>query len=146
MSIETKSTSSGTIFQHTEDSSSITIIWRDSKLEFQLTSNNLECCNNGILEGVNMHVTDMLSENIMYDVSLIFDGSKCAFHMNGKIVGSEMDCSNGIETIRSLPLLCSSTRPSSGAIRDKRNVGWNGSVFNFKFQELKSKKVSIYRH
>ena len=146
MSIETKSTSSGTIFQHIEDSSSITITWRDSKLEFQLTSNDLECCNNGILEGVNMHVTDMLSENIMYDVSLIFDGSKCAFHMNGKIVGSEMDCSNGIETITSLPLLCSSTGLSLGAIRYKRNVGWNGSIVNFKFQELKSKEVSIYRH
>ena len=134
------------LFQHFEDSNSIAIIWRDSKLEFQLTSNNLECCNNGILEGVNMHVTDMLSENIMYDVSLIFDGSKCAFHMNGKIVGSEMDCSNGIETIRSLPLLCSSTGLSSGAIRDKRNVGWDGSVFNFKFKELISKKELIYRH
>ena len=146
MSIETKSTSSGTIFRHIEDSSSITIVWRDSKLEFQLMNNNLECCNNGISEGVNMHVTDMLSENIMYDVSLIFDGTKCGFHINGKLVGSEMDCSNGFEIIKSLPLLCSSTGLSFGAIRNKRNIGWNGSVFNFKFQELKSKKVSIYKN
>ena len=138
MSIETKSTSSGTIFRHIEDSSSITIVWRDSKLEFQLMNNNLECCNNGISEGVNMHVTDMLSENIMYDVSLIFDGTKCGFHMNGKIVGSEMDCSNGFESISTTPQLCSSSSDSA-VTRKKRSVGWNGTVMNVKFQESKCK-------
>ena len=139
MAIVTKSQSSGTIFQHQEYSNKISISWTsDSKLEFQLSNNNLDCCNGAIEEGINMHLTDVLSENQIYLVDLIYDGVKCKFHLNGNLIGSDMDCSNGFESVSTSPQLCSSSS-SSALGRKKRSVGWNGSVLNVKFQGLKCK-------
>ena len=139
MAIVTRSQSSGTIFQHHEYSNKISISWTsDSKLEFQLSNDNLDCCNGAIEEGINMHLSDVLSENQIYYVGLIYDGVKCRFHLNGKLVGSEMDCSNGFASISSTPKLCSLSSDSAVA-RTKRSIGWNGSVLNVKFQELKCK-------
>ena len=139
MAIVTRSQSSGTIFQHQEYSNKISISWTsDSKLEFQLSNNNLDCCNGAVEEGINMHLSYVLSENQVYYVHLIYDGVKCKFHLNGELIGSVMDCSNGFTSISSAPELCSSSSDSA-VIRKKRSVGWNGSVLNVKFQELKCK-------
>ena len=127
--IFTLSNVAGAIFQHHENYNGISFLWRDdSKLEFQLSNNNLPCCSGPIEEGVNMHLSDILSENTIYQVSLIFDGTKCEFHLNGELVGTEMDCSNGFESIGSPPKLCSSS-----------GNGWNGLVSNVKFDVLKCK-------
>ena len=139
MAIVTRTQSSGTIFQQHEYSNRISISWTsDSKLEFQLSNNNLDCCNGAIEEGINMHLTDVLSENQIYLVDLIYDGVKCKFHLNGNLIGSDMDCSNGFESVSTSPQLCSSSS-SSALGRKKRSVGWNGSVLNVKFQGLKCK-------
>ena len=139
MDIVTRSQSSGTIFQHHEHSNKISVSWTsDSKLQFQLSNNNLDCCNGAIEEGINMHLSDVLSENQVYHVDLIYDGVKCKFHLNGKLIGSEMNCSSGLASISSTPELCTSNSDSA-VIRKKRSVGWNGSVLNVKFQELKCK-------
>ena len=129
MRIVTLSNSAGTIFQHHEGSNNISIVWRDdSKLEFQLSNRNLPCCSGSKEEGVNMHLSDVLSENKIYQISLIFVGMKCEFHLNGELVGTEMDCSGGFESIESPPELCTSSVN-----------GWKGLVSDVKFDVLKCK-------
>ena len=73
--------------------------------------------------------TEELEMNEAYDVKLAFDGDTCEWYLDGKQVGTTIDCSKGFGELGN-PMLCHAS-----------DYGWFGWISNLKFENI---GINIY--
>ena len=123
----------GSIFSDQDDPNRIGILWTSSgKLDIQIGNRAVQKDTSALQQNNQLRIKSVVSEtltiNKKYDVSITFDGSKCKVYLNDALLGQDVDCSSGFGGMRSNPYLCNNF-----------GGGWNGLIENLRFGGTKVK-------
>ena len=105
----------GIIFSDRGSQSLIEIRWlKNSSIEFVIS---------------NAHINERVETEQLYfdgefNLTLLYDGKTCEWHMNNILVGSVIDCSKGLGELGN-PMLCHAS-----------TMGWFGWITNLNFEKL----------
>ena len=105
----------GIIYSDRGSQSLIEIRWlKNSSIEFVIS---------------NAHINERVQTEMLYfegefNLTLLFDGETCEWHMNNILVGSVIDCSKGLGELGN-PMLCHAS-----------TMGWFGWITNLNFEKL----------